>query len=209
MKSLWNDDDAARFEGRSRPAGLHLAPARAGPDLVLHGGGNTSVKIREPDLFGETRTCCTSRAAAGTWRRSRRRASRRCACARAPARAAGRALGHRDGPRAARGDRRPGGAGAVGRDDPARHPARPLRRPHPRRRAAQRSPTRPTASDAHARALRRLGRRRPVRDAGLRPGPALRAELPAELGPEHGRRGADEPRLLLVRRDGAASRTSA
>ena len=55
MKSLWNDDEAARFEG---DLGLRVYSSRLlgrDPSLVLHGGGNTSVKITEPDLFGKPR----------------------------------------------------------------------------------------------------------------------------------------------------------
>ena len=53
MKSLWNDEEAARFHGE---LGLRVYTSRLlgrEPALVLHGGGNTSVKIREPNLFGE------------------------------------------------------------------------------------------------------------------------------------------------------------
>jgi len=53
MKSLWNDAEAAQFSG---PLGLRVYTSRLlGRDksLVLHGGGNTSVKLREKDLFGE------------------------------------------------------------------------------------------------------------------------------------------------------------
>lgn len=53
MKSLWSDDEAAGYEG---DLGLRVYTSRLlGRDksLVLHGGGNTSVKIRERDLFGE------------------------------------------------------------------------------------------------------------------------------------------------------------
>src|ERR687897_2175788 len=53
MRSLWNDADAARFEG---PLGQRVYTSRLlGQDhsLVLHGGGNTSVKIREPSVFGD------------------------------------------------------------------------------------------------------------------------------------------------------------
>ena len=53
MKSLWNDAGAAKFGG---PLGLRVYTSRllgADKSLVLHGGGNTSVKIRENDLFGE------------------------------------------------------------------------------------------------------------------------------------------------------------
>src|SRR5258706_2145052 len=53
MKSLWNDSEAARFDG---PLGPRIYSSRLlGRDksLVLHGGGNTSVKLREKNLFGE------------------------------------------------------------------------------------------------------------------------------------------------------------
>ncbi|MEK6245447.1 MAG: bifunctional aldolase/short-chain dehydrogenase [Pseudomonadota bacterium] len=53
MKSLWNDAEAATFSG---PLGLRVYTSRLlGRDksLVLHGGGNTSVKIEENNLFGE------------------------------------------------------------------------------------------------------------------------------------------------------------
>jgi rhamnose utilization protein RhaD (predicted bifunctional aldolase and dehydrogenase)/NAD(P)-dependent dehydrogenase (short-subunit alcohol dehydrogenase family) len=53
MKSLWNDAEAAKFSG---PLGLRVYTSRLlGRDksLVLHGGGNTSVKLREKNLFGE------------------------------------------------------------------------------------------------------------------------------------------------------------
>jgi rhamnose utilization protein RhaD (predicted bifunctional aldolase and dehydrogenase)/NAD(P)-dependent dehydrogenase (short-subunit alcohol dehydrogenase family) len=55
MKSLWSDADAARFPG---PLGPRVYASRLlGSDksLVLHGGGNTSVKLREKDLFDEER----------------------------------------------------------------------------------------------------------------------------------------------------------
>ena len=53
MKSLWNDAEAAQFGG---PLGARVYTSRLlGRDksLVLHGGGNTSVKIEEDNLFGE------------------------------------------------------------------------------------------------------------------------------------------------------------
>jgi len=53
MKSLWNDAEAAQFSG---PLGPRVYTSRLlGRDksLVLHGGGNTSVKLREKNLFGE------------------------------------------------------------------------------------------------------------------------------------------------------------
>ncbi len=53
MKSLWNDEEAGGYSG---DLGLRVYTSRLlGRDksLVLHGGGNTSVKIREKNLFGE------------------------------------------------------------------------------------------------------------------------------------------------------------
>jgi rhamnose utilization protein RhaD (predicted bifunctional aldolase and dehydrogenase)/NAD(P)-dependent dehydrogenase (short-subunit alcohol dehydrogenase family) len=53
MKSLWQDAEAAAYSG---PLGLRVYTSRLlGRDksLVLHGGGNTSVKVDESDLFGE------------------------------------------------------------------------------------------------------------------------------------------------------------
>ncbi len=56
MKNLWDDREASRYEGE---LGLRVYTSRLlGRDksLVLHGGGNTSVKIRERNLFGEEET---------------------------------------------------------------------------------------------------------------------------------------------------------
>jgi len=56
MRSLWNDLEAKEFQG---DLGLRVYTSRLlGRDksLVLHGGGNTSVKIREKNLFGEDET---------------------------------------------------------------------------------------------------------------------------------------------------------
>lgn len=53
MRSLWNDDEAAEYPG---DLGLRVYTSRLlGRDksLVLHGGGNTSVKIREKSLLGD------------------------------------------------------------------------------------------------------------------------------------------------------------
>ncbi len=53
MKSLWSDADAAQFAGPLGPrvyTSRLLGSERA---LVLHGGGNTSVKLREKDVFGD------------------------------------------------------------------------------------------------------------------------------------------------------------
>jgi rhamnose utilization protein RhaD (predicted bifunctional aldolase and dehydrogenase) len=57
MKSLWSDAEAAKFEAQfPGPLGARVYTSRLlGRDksLVLHGGGNTSVKLREKNLFGE------------------------------------------------------------------------------------------------------------------------------------------------------------
>ena len=53
MKSLWDDRDAAGFDGL---LGQRVYTSRLlgrDPSLVLHGGGNTSVKATASDLFGE------------------------------------------------------------------------------------------------------------------------------------------------------------
>lgn len=55
MKSLWSDAEAAQFEAQG-PLGPRVYTSRLlGRDksLVLHGGGNTSVKLAEKNLFGE------------------------------------------------------------------------------------------------------------------------------------------------------------
>ena len=63
MKSLWDDADAAAAVARYAAQGvgedlaLRTYSARllgADPSLVLHGGGNTSVKTTATDLFGDT-----------------------------------------------------------------------------------------------------------------------------------------------------------
>ncbi|HYU31840.1 MAG TPA: bifunctional aldolase/short-chain dehydrogenase [Thermoanaerobaculia bacterium] len=56
MKSLWNDEEAATFQDQGGDLGLRVYTSRLlGRDksLVLHGGGNTSVKVRESNLFGD------------------------------------------------------------------------------------------------------------------------------------------------------------
>src|SRR3954470_12191794 len=53
MRSLWNDTEAAGFTTElDRRVYTSRLLARE-PALVLHGGGNTSVKIREENIFGE------------------------------------------------------------------------------------------------------------------------------------------------------------
>ncbi|MEJ2214771.1 MAG: class II aldolase/adducin family protein, partial [Gammaproteobacteria bacterium] len=53
MKNRWNDEEAARCRNDLE---LRVYTSRLlgqDPGLVLHGGGNTSVKISETNLFGE------------------------------------------------------------------------------------------------------------------------------------------------------------
>ncbi|MFT5469362.1 MAG: rhamnose utilization protein RhaD (predicted bifunctional aldolase and dehydrogenase) [Verrucomicrobiales bacterium] len=53
MNSLWSDSEAASFSG-DLPMRVYTSRLQGrNPELVLHGGGNTSVKIRETDFFGE------------------------------------------------------------------------------------------------------------------------------------------------------------
>ena len=54
MHSRWNDAEAARFSGD--PLALRVYTSRllgSDPSLVLHGGGNTSVKATALDIFGD------------------------------------------------------------------------------------------------------------------------------------------------------------
>ena len=79
MKSLWNDADAAQFEGAARAARVHLAPAGPGPVARparrrQHLGQDRASRTSS----ARRKTSSTSKAAAGTWRRSSRPASRRC-----------------------------------------------------------------------------------------------------------------------------------
>lgn len=55
MKSLWKNQEASRL--KNDPLGLRVYTSRLlgqNPDLVLHGGGNTSVKVKEKNAYGET-----------------------------------------------------------------------------------------------------------------------------------------------------------
>ncbi len=56
MKSLWNDEQARQYDDE---LGLRVYTSRLlgqDPSLVLHGGGNTSVKITETSILGEQET---------------------------------------------------------------------------------------------------------------------------------------------------------
>jgi len=59
MQSLWNDTEAASFG--TDLLGQRVYTSRLlgrNPALVLHGGGNTSVKVEEKDFFGEPVSLC-------------------------------------------------------------------------------------------------------------------------------------------------------
>jgi rhamnose utilization protein RhaD (predicted bifunctional aldolase and dehydrogenase)/NAD(P)-dependent dehydrogenase (short-subunit alcohol dehydrogenase family) len=53
MKSLWDDAEAARYHGLLGPRVYASRLLGRDRSLVLHGGGNTSVKIVEKNVFGE------------------------------------------------------------------------------------------------------------------------------------------------------------
>jgi rhamnose utilization protein RhaD (predicted bifunctional aldolase and dehydrogenase)/NAD(P)-dependent dehydrogenase (short-subunit alcohol dehydrogenase family) len=53
MKSLWNDDTASSCNNELDLRAYSARLLGRDPSLVLHGGGNTSVKITESNLFGE------------------------------------------------------------------------------------------------------------------------------------------------------------
>ena len=54
MKSLWSDTSAGEFADSALQLRVYSSRLLGqDPDLVLHGGGNTSVKITEKNLFGD------------------------------------------------------------------------------------------------------------------------------------------------------------
>jgi len=53
MQSLWSDAEAAQFTGALGPRVYTSRLLGRDKSLVLHGGGNTSIKLREKNLFGE------------------------------------------------------------------------------------------------------------------------------------------------------------
>ena len=54
MKNLWNTNAVAQIEENSLQMRVFSSQLLGqNPDLVLHGGGNTSVKLLETNLFGE------------------------------------------------------------------------------------------------------------------------------------------------------------
>ena len=53
MKNLWNADEAAKFSGALGECVYGSRLLGAESSLVLHGGGNTSVKASETDIHGD------------------------------------------------------------------------------------------------------------------------------------------------------------
>ncbi|MFO7603220.1 MAG: bifunctional aldolase/short-chain dehydrogenase [Gammaproteobacteria bacterium] len=53
MNSLWDDQEAAHYQGALQQRVYSSRLLGRDPTLVLHGGGNTSVKVREKNIFGE------------------------------------------------------------------------------------------------------------------------------------------------------------
>ncbi|MEB3312233.1 MAG: bifunctional aldolase/short-chain dehydrogenase [Snowella sp.] len=53
MQNLWNDQEAARYSGDLAQRVYTSRLLGRDPCLVLHGGGNTSVKVQETNLVGE------------------------------------------------------------------------------------------------------------------------------------------------------------
>lgn len=55
MKSLWDDNKAGKYKHDAIELRVYTSQLLGQePDLVLHGGGNTSVKVKETNLFGES-----------------------------------------------------------------------------------------------------------------------------------------------------------
>ncbi len=54
MKNLWDPKEASQFEENTLQMRVYSSRLLGqNSDLVLHGGGNTSVKVREINVFGE------------------------------------------------------------------------------------------------------------------------------------------------------------
>jgi rhamnose utilization protein RhaD (predicted bifunctional aldolase and dehydrogenase) len=53
MLSLWNDQEAANFSGDLNQRVYTSRLLGKDKSLVMHGGGNTSVKISQKNIFGQ------------------------------------------------------------------------------------------------------------------------------------------------------------
>ena len=77
FKNLWNDADAASYvnihaaKGYNDDLALRVYTSRligAVPDLVMHGGGNTSCKTELTDLHGQpVKVLCVKGSGMGSW----------------------------------------------------------------------------------------------------------------------------------------------
>src|SRR3954463_6076689 len=52
MQSLWNDAEARQYNGDLAQRVYTSRLLGRDKSLVMHGGGNTSVKVRQPNIFG-------------------------------------------------------------------------------------------------------------------------------------------------------------
>ena len=209
MQNLWSDSDAkaaiaqhaAKGIGEDLALRVYTTRLLGGePRLVLHGGGNTSVKTKVADITGAAGRRAVrqgQRLGHGHDRGARPAggASRAVARAGRPAGAVRRGHGQRPA-------LQPSGqqvAQSVGRDAAARLPAAQVHRPHPfQRRAGADRPAR--RRGAGGRRLRQARRPGALRHAGLR----ARQEDQRGLARQSRRRGADpaEARHLLDGRHG-------
>ena len=207
MRSLWSDRDAEAIVARYGESGvatdlaLRVYTSRllgGDPRLVLHGGGNTSVKTVMPDLLGDpAEVLCVK---GSGWDMAQYRAggpARRPPRAAAQVARARRAVRRGHGARPARQPARSRRAEPVGRDAAARVSAAQIHRPHARDGGAE--PRRPARRRrARRRSLRAAGRDRAVHHAGVSAG----QEGGRDLRGRSGRRGsrAAEARRLQLRR---------
>ena len=217
MQSRWKDADARRaisvYGALGAGEGLALRTYTTRllgrePALVLHGGGNTSLKTEMEDLAGETHEVLCVKGSGwdmGAIDPSGFAAVKLGAAAQAARARRSERRGH--GARPARLSARSAGAGPVGGVPAARLHAAQIRRPHARQRRPR--PDRPAQRrGAGARGLRRPPRARALPPPGLRP----RARRPREVLRRQARgRGPDprQARHLHLRRDARARPTSA
>lgn len=78
MQSRWNDEEARSFDG---PIGACVYCSRligSDPSLVLHGGGNSSVKAPYVDVTGRRVDAIYVKGSGGDMARLQRPDSRRC-----------------------------------------------------------------------------------------------------------------------------------
>ena len=171
------------------------------PRLVLHGGGNTSVKTTVPDLLGEDDgVLCVKGTGWDMGVIEPRRHAGGAARAAAQAARARRAERRGDGALPARQPDRSDGAQSVGRDAAARLRAAQVRRPHPRDRDPE--PHRPAGRrEDLRRGVRRPHGHRALHHAGLRAGEEIRRGVRGE--PRRRRPDPAQARHLHLRRERA------